>query len=444
MYSADSAETIASSGFLVYVLLNFVIIRITGMKSPHDIVVTGIGTITSIGLNRKDFWKNLTAGVSGAGQIQGFDTGGFRSTIACELKNFTAGDFIDGKKARKMARFSQLAVCASVEAVEDSGLDLGNMDPIRVGCIMGSGAGDFENLGKEYTTLAQRGPGKGNPLAVPKIIPNMAAGNVAIELGIHGPNMAALSACSSGLHSIGMAMQILQLGQADVMIAGGTESAIVPLTVNAYGCMKVLTARNDDPVGASRPFDLGRDGFVIGEGSGALILERRDHAEKRGARIYARLGGIGMTADGSSIAAPDENGTWSGKAMETAIRNAGLTPDDIGYVNAHGTSTEANDRTETCAIHNVFGNRGKTIPVSSNKSMIGHTLGAAGAIEAAATILSLHTGILPPTINQETPDPNCALDTIPNQARELQIQAAITNSFGFGGQNASMVIMAES
>jgi len=413
------------------------------MNSPQDIVVTGIGTITPIGLNRTEFWKNLTAGVSGAGYIKGFDTTGFRSTIACEVKDFVAGDYIDRRNARKMTRFSQLAVCASVEAVRDAGLDSGRLDPLRTGCIIGSAAGDYEVLEKQFATLAEKGPGRGNPLAVPKIIPNMAAGNVAIELGIHGPNMAALSACATGLHSIGMAMQILQLGQADVMVAGGTESTISPLVVDAYGCMKVLSARNDDPVKVSRPFDLDRDGFVIGEGSGVLILERREHAEKRGARIHARLAGLGMTADATSIAAPDENGKWAGKAMELAISNAGLTPDDIGYINAHGTSTQANDKTETRAIYGVFGDRGSSIPVSSNKSMIGHTLGAAGAIEAIATILSLKTGILPPTINQETPDPNCRLDTIPNQARKVKIKAAITNSFGFGGQNASMAFIGE-
>ena len=413
------------------------------MKSPQDIVITGIGTITPIGLNREDFWKNLTAGVSGAGYIKGFDTKGFRSTIACEVKGFVASDYIDKRSARKMTRFSQLAVCASVEAVKDSGVDLSKIDPLRAGCVIGSAAGDYEVLEKQFTTLAERGPGRGNPLAVPKIIPNMAAGNVAIELGIHGPNMAALSACATGLHSIGSAMYMLQLGLADVMIAGGTESTITPLVVDAYGCMKVLSARNDNPVEASRPFDLDRDGFVIGEGAGVLVLERREDAEKRGARIYAVIGGLGMTADASSIAAPDENGKWSGKAMELAIGYAGLKADDIGYINAHGTSTQANDRTETRAIHTVFGDRGKTIPVSSNKSMIGHTLGAAGAIEAAATALSLHTGILPPTINQENPDPECQLDTIPNRAREVKIRAAVSNSFGFGGQNASLSLLAE-
>ncbi len=413
------------------------------MKSAEDIVVTGIGTITPIGLNKDEFWKNLTAGISGAGRITAFDPEGFKSAIACEVKGFKAGDYMDPGNARKMTRFSQFAVCASLEAVKDAALDSNNLDPLRTGCVIGSAAGDYNVLEKQFTTLINRGPGKGNPLAVPKIIPNMAAGNTAIELGIHGPNMAVLSACATGLHSIGTALQILQLGQADIMVAGGTESTITPLVVDAYSCMRVLSKRNEDPQKASRPFDSDRDGFVIGEGAGVLVLERREHAEKRGARIYSTLGGIGMTADAASIAAPDAEGKWSGKAMELAIRQSGLTPDDIGYINAHGTSTQSNDKTETRAIYNTFGSRAGKIPVSSNKSMIGHTLGAAGAIEAVATILSIYNGIIPPTINQENPDPECNIDTVPNKAREVKLQSALTNSFGFGGQNASAAFIAE-
>ncbi|MDA3955516.1 beta-ketoacyl-ACP synthase II [Oceanispirochaeta sp.] len=410
------------------------------MIMNEDIVVTGIGTITSIGLNKEDFWQNLISGVSGAAPIGAFVTEGFATTIACELKDFKASDFMEKKNARKMSRFSQIAVCASLEAVRDAHLDLTTIDPVRAGCIMGSAAGDYEILEKQFSILAEKGPGKGHPLAVPRIIPNMAAGNIAIELGLHGPNMAVLSACATGVHSIASAIQILRLNQADVMIAGGTESTITPLVVDSYSCMRVLSSRNDDPRGASRPFDKDRDGFVIGEGSAALILERRSHAEKRGARIYACLAGIGMTADASSIAAPEENGKWSGRAMELAMAEAGLKPEDIGYINAHGTSTQANDRTESRAIQNVFGEKASKIPVSSNKSMIGHTLGAAGAIETAATVLSLYNGIIPPTINQNTPDPDCPLDTVPNTAREVKFSAALTNSFGFGGQNAVLAI----
>ncbi len=406
------------------------------MTDGGDVVVTGLGAVTPIGLDKNELWKNLVAGVSGAGRISAFDPEGFASTIACEVKGFDPTSVIERKRARRMARFSQLAVCASVEAIADAGIDVTAMDPARVGCVMGSAAGDYEVLAKQFATLRERGPGKGDPLSVPKIIPNMAAGNVAIQLGIHGPNLAALSACATGAHSIGLALQMLRLGQADVMVAGGTESTITPLVVDAYACMKVLSTRNDAPRRASRPFDRDRDGFVIGEGAAALIIEKREHAERRGARIYARLAGVGMTVDGLSVAIPDENGTWAAKAMELALRDASLDLDDVGYVNAHGTSTGANDKTETRAIHRVFRERAPRVPVSSNKSMIGHTLGAAGAIEAVATVMSIAEGVLPPTINQENPDPDCDLDYVPNQARETRIRAALTNSFGFGGQNA--------
>ena len=413
------------------------------MKKADDIVVTGMGALTPVGLNKEDFYCSLIQGVSGADQITAFNAEGFKTTIACELKDFRASDFMDKRNARKMSRFSQIAVCAAIEAVKDAAIDLTKIIPERAGCIIGSAAGDYENLEKQFEILSSRGPGKGNPLAVPKIIPNMAAGNVSIELGMHGPSMAALSACATGLHSIGTAMQLLQLNQADVMLAGGSEATITPLVVDAYNCMKVLSTRNDEPQRASRPFDSDRDGFVMGEGAGVLVLEKRSHAEKRGAHIYAVLGGIGMTSDAASIAAPDANGTWAAKAMEIAITQSGQKPDDFGYINAHGTSTQANDRTESRAIHAVFGSRGPSIPVSSNKSMIGHTLGAAGAIETIATIMSLSRGVLPPTINQDTPDPECPVDTIPNKARELKVKAALTNSFGFGGQNASLAILKE-
>ncbi|MDC7241674.1 MAG: beta-ketoacyl-ACP synthase II [Spirochaetales bacterium] len=415
------------------------------MRNPDEIVITGIGTLTPIGLDRETFWTNLCAGTSGAAPITAFDTEGFTTTIACELKDFKAGDFMDRKNARKMSRFSQIAVCSALEAVRDAGLE-GSLDPLRTGCVMGSAAGDYEILEKQFAILQERGPSKGHPLAVPRIIPNMAAGNIAIELGIHGPNMAALSACATGVHSIASAMNIIRCGQADVMIAGGTESTITPLVVDAYSCMRVLSTRNDEPQKASRPFDADRDGFVIGEGAASLILEKRSHAEARGARIYAVAAGVGMTADASSIAAPDEEGRWAALAMKQALAEARLPPEEIGYINAHGTSTKANDRTETRAILSVFGSSEdckKTPPVSSNKSMIGHTLGAAGAVEAAATALSLYHGTLPPTINQDTPDPDCPLDTIPGTAREADIKAALTNSFGFGGQNAVLALTKE-
>jgi 3-oxoacyl-[acyl-carrier-protein] synthase II len=400
------------------------------------IAVTGIGIISSIGCTGEEFWKNLVAGVSGAGSITAFDASNFGSRIACEARGFVPEEHLDKKRMRSMARFSQMASAAALQAVKDAGLDLASYDPARVGCVIGAAAGDYEVLETQHAKLLEKGPGHGNPLAVPKIIPNMASSNAAIDLGARGPNIAVLSACATGAHSIGTAMDLLCLGHADVMIAGGAESTISPLVVDSYACMRVLSRRNDEPQKASRPFDRDRDGFVIGEGSGILVLETWEGAKKRGARIYAELLGYGSTCDAFSIAIPEPEGIWAARAMEIAVERSGLTPDKIGYINAHGTSTGANDRTETVAIKKAFGLKGyKNPPVSSNKSMIGHTLGAAGAIEAAATVLSVYHGVIPPTINQENPDPDCDLDYVPNEARRAPITAALSNSFGFGGHN---------
>ncbi|WP_319562636.1 beta-ketoacyl-ACP synthase II [Marispirochaeta sp.] len=413
------------------------------MKKADDIVVTGIGTISSIGNDKETFWENLIAGVSGADTIRAFDPTGFGSTIACEVKDFNPQELMDKRRAKRMARFSQLAVCSALAAWVDAGLDINSENPARIGSLVSSGAGDYENIEIQHRTLLEKGPLKGHPLVVPKIIPNMAAGNVAIELGIHGPNFGVVSACATGAHTLALAAQLLRLGQAEIMVAGGAESTISPLAVDAYACMKVLSTRNNAPRQASRPFDAGRDGFVIGEGAAVLVLERRDRAQNRGARIYATLAGAGMTADAQSIAAPDVKGRWAAEAMRIAMKDAGLNAADVGYINAHGTSTRANDSTETRAIKDALGSYATTTPVSSIKSMIGHTLGAAGAIEAAATVLSLYHGILPPTINQENPDPECDLDYIPNEARSVRIRAALSNSFGFGGQNGVLAFLAE-
>ena len=406
------------------------------VRLPLRIVVTGMGIISSIGCTKDSFWGNLVAGVSGAGLITAFDATGFDSRIACEVRHFVPQDHIDKRRARSMARFSQFASAASQQAVKDAGIDLAVYDPERIGCVIGAAAGDYEILESQHANLLAKGPGHGNPLAVPKIIPNMASSNVAIDLGAKGPNVAVLSACATGAHSISTAMDQLSLGYADVMLAGGTEATISPLVVDSYACMRVLSQRNDEPQRASRPFDRERDGFVIGEGAAVLVLETFEGARKRGARIYAELLGYGSTCDAFSIAIPEPEGRWAAKAMELAIARAGLSPDQIGYINAHGTSTGANDKTETLAIKRAFEAKGwANPPVSSNKSMIGHTLGAAGAIEAAATILSVHHGILPPTINLENPDPDCDLDYIPGEARQVTIKAALSNSFGFGGHN---------
>ncbi|HAP43530.1 MAG: beta-ketoacyl-[acyl-carrier-protein] synthase II [Spirochaetes bacterium GWD1_61_31] len=400
------------------------------------IVVTGIGVISSIGCTAPLFWDNLVAGHSGAAAIGAFDAAGFASRIACEARDFVPEDWLDRKRVRSMARFSQFASSAALQAVKDSGLDLAAGDPSRLGCVIGAAAGDYQLLESQHSTLLAKGPGHGNPLAVPKIIPNMAASNVAIDVGAQGPSIAVLSACASGAHSIGAAMDMLSLGHADIMLAGGTESTITPLVVDSYACMRVLSSRNDQPQQASRPFDRDRDGFVIGEGAAVLVLENYESAKRRGARIYAELLGYGSTCDAFSIAIPEPEGKLAAQAMSVALTRSGLNPADIGYINAHGTSTQANDKTETLAIKRVFGvNTTPPPPISSNKSMIGHTLGAAGAIEAAATILAIHHGILPPTINLDHPDPDCNLDYIPHYARKVPIKAAISNSFGFGGHN---------
>ncbi len=403
----------------------------------NQVVITGIGVFTSIGCTKSDFWNALISGKSGIARIKSFDPDGYLSQIASEIHPFTPEDYMSAKQARKMARFSQLAACASIEAVKDAGLDLEKEDRSRVGCVIGSAAGDYHNIEEQYHRFQQKGPGSVNPLSIPRIIPNMPACNAAIVLGIHGPNMGVSTACATGAFAIGSALSLLREGRADVVLAGGTESTITPLVIDGYATMRVLSRRNDEPEKASRPFDADREGFVIGEGSGVLVMETMEHAIKRGAEPLAILKGFGMTTDAHSIALPQPDGKYASAAIEDALRDARLNKEDIGYINAHGTSTTVNDRVETTAINQVF--NGRNIPVSSNKSMIGHTLGAAGAIEAAATVLSLQHGILPPTINYETKDPECDLDVIPNEAREVSIKAAISNAFGFGGQNGVLV-----
>ena len=411
--------------------------KLYNMEDKKTVVVTGIGVFTSIGCTRVDFWNSLIAGRSGINRIQTFDPKGHKSQIASEVKAYKPEDYFDRKESRKMARVSQLATSAAIEAVKDAGLDLNNEDRTRIGCVIGSGGGDYSHFEEQHIRFLKTGPGTVNPFTVPRIIPNMPVCNAAINLGILGPTLGVSAACSTGTHSIGIALGLLRGGMADVILAGGAESTITSLVVDAYTSMGVLSASNDYPEMASRPFDLNRDGFVIGEGASVLVLETLEHAEKRGAKHLAFLRGFSMTSDAYGIAAPEPTGIWAAAAMENAVKDANLDMEDIGYINAHGTSTKINDKTETLAIQKAFKNR--NIPVSSNKSMIGHSLGAAGAIEAAATVLSVHYGILPPTINFETRDPECNLDVIPNIARSVKIKAAISNSFGFGGQNGVLV-----
>ena len=410
--------------------------------NSNRIAITGVGIYSAVGRGRKAFWEALVGGVSGAGPITSFDASRHKSQIAAEIKDFDPGEYLSKKRTRRMARFSQLISCASLQGMADAGLEIDSLDPMRVGTVIGTAAGDYENLEAEHQKLLEKGPGNGHPLAVPLIIPNMSSANVAIDLGITGPNLGIVTACSSGAHAIAMAGMILQSNAADVILAGGAEAAISPLTVNAYGCMGVLTTRNDDPQHASRPFDADRDGFLMGEGAAVLILEREEHAKKRGAAIMAYLAGAGMTADAYSIAIPEPEGASAAAAITQALAQGRVNPEDLGYINAHGTSTAANDATETKAIKRSLGDHAYKVPISSTKSMIGHTLGAAGAVEAVATVLSVHTGTVHPTINYETPDPDCDLDYIPNEARERKIRAAISNSFGFGGQNCSLLFTA--
>ena len=403
------------------------------MSDGSRIVVTGIGVVTSIGSTRESFWRALTAGVSGVAPIAAFDASQYQTQIGSEVRDFDPQAYMTRKLAGRMGRNSQMAVAAAMGAVKDAGLDLASMDSARVGCCVGTAAGDFNELEENHAGFLQRGPKAISPFCVPKVIPNMPAGNVAIALGIHGPNFAALSACATGAHSIGMALLLLRTGQADVMLAGGVESTSTPFVLNGYSAMGALSKRNDVPAKASRPFDKTRDGFVMGEGAGVLVLETLAHARARGAEPIAEVAGFGMTADAFGLAQPDPEATWTTRAMELALRDAGMSTGDVQYINAHGTSTPANDRSEAKAIGRVFG---ETPPlVSSIKSMIGHTLGAAGAIEAAATALTIKHGVIPPTINYEVPDEEIALDVVPNVARAVRVDGALSNSFGFGGQN---------
>jgi len=406
------------------------------MSHSNDVVVTGIGVVTSLGFTRQAFWKSLVEGVSGVRPISAFDASRHKTRIAAEVRGFEPELWLGPKQVRRMSRVSQFAACAAVEAVRDAGLDLDREDPFRIGCVVGSAAGDYTNLEEQFLRFQEKGPGSVNPLTVPKVIPNMPAANVAIVLGLRGPNLGVATACATGCHALGAAIAILRQGAADVVLAGGAESTVTAFVLDGYSSMGVLSEQNDRYEEASRPFDADRDGFVLGEGAGVLVLETFEHARKRGAEILAYLAGFGMTSDAYNIAIPEPDGTAAAVAMEQAVRSAGLNLEDIGLINTHGTSTQVNDRVESRAVKLAFGDLYSRVPVTSNKSMIGHTLGAAGAIEAAATVLSLHHGIIPPTLNYRTRDPECDLNIVADEAREVRIEAALSNSFGFGGQNA--------
>ena len=407
----------------------------------NRVVITGLGAVTPIGIGKDNFWTALVNGRNGIGRITRFDPAEFPCQLAGEVNDFNPDDFIDKKESKRMDRFTQFAVAASHLAVDDSKLDLNTVDRNRFGVYIGAGIGGMDTLHNQYQRLFEKGPTRISPFFIPMMIANLAAGQVAIDFKIHGPSLCIVTACASGTDCIGEALRAIQHGYADIMLAGGTESAVSPAGVAGFCTMKALCVdHNDDPAHASRPFDKNRSGFIMGEGAGIVLLESLDHALKRGAHIYAELCGYGQASDAYHITGPAPNGEFQGLAMQRALDDAQLKPDQIDYINAHGTSTHLNDACETQAIKTVFGDHAHKLAVSSIKSMTGHLLGAAGGIECIATALTIERGIIPPTINYDTPDDGLDLDYVPNTAREQKVDAALSNSFGFGGQNACVAL----
>lgn len=406
-----------------------------------QVVITGIGMLTPLGNNMATTWDSLATGASGISTITRFDASAFPCRVAGELKGFDPLAYMTAKEAHRIDPFVQYALAAALMAVEDSRLSFTPNSQLRTGVLVGSGRGGVMTTEKNMAALLAKGPKAVSPFYTPMSLVNMASGYLAMKLGAQGPCLDVSTACATGTHAVGEAMKIIQRGDADVMIAGGTEAALTPLILAGFCQAKAVSLRNSDPKKASRPFEKHRDGFVLAEGSGVLILEERGHAEKRGARIYAELAGYGLTSDAYHYTRPDPDGTGSSRAMSLALSDAGISPEQIEYINAHGTSTISNDRIETKAIHKTFGAHARNLAVSSSKSMLGHMLGAAGAVEAGVTALSLFKGILPPTINYETPDPECDLDYVSNKARTQQVKATLSNSLGFGGTNAALVFV---
>ena len=404
------------------------------------VVITGMGALTPLGLSCESSWENVLAGKSAAATIKQFDASEYSVRIACELPDFDVEAFVDKREARKMDPCTQYGVAASLMAWKDSGLADAGFDPERVGVIIGSGVGGIQTLEQQHSVLVEKGPRRISPFFIPMLIADMPSGTVSIMLGLKGPNFATVSACASGAHAIGIGYRAVQRGEADAVLSGGTEAAVCPMALGGFASMKAISPRNDEPERASRPFDLNRDGFVLGEGAGAVILEELEHARSRGAKIVAEIVGYGATGDAFHITAPAPGGEGSARAMREALKDGAIDPASVDYINAHGTSTPLNDKYETTAIKAVFGDHARKLAVSSTKSMVGHLLGAAGGVELIFTALALKESVIPPTINYETPDPECDLDYVPNQAREEEIKCALTNSFGFGGHNAVIAL----
>jgi 3-oxoacyl-[acyl-carrier-protein] synthase II len=404
------------------------------------VVITGMGVISPVGIGLENFWNALIEGKSGIVPVTRFDTNGIATKIAGEVNDFEPKDYIDKKEVRRMDRFTQFAVSAALMAMKDANFSQEEVDSERVGVILGTGIGGTTTFEEQYKTLLNKGPGRVSPFFVPMMIANMAAGQISISIGAKGINYTVVTACASGTNAIGEAFKALQRNAADVILTGGTEAAITPMAMSGFSSMKAMSTRNDEPQKASRPFDSQRDGFVMGEGSGILVLETLEHAQKRGAKIYAEVIGYGCTTDAYHITAPAPNGEGGARAMLLAVKDAGINYSDVDYINAHGTSTDLNDKYETMAIKTVFKEHSYKLSISSNKSMIGHLLGAAGAVELISTVLTVNNNIIPPTINLENPDPECDLDYVPNKFRKQRVDVALSNSLGFGGHNASLIV----
>ena len=409
------------------------------MNREPRIVITGMGAISSVGLTCQETFDNLVAGKSGVGRITLFDSSRLPCQVAGEVKGFDPKNYMDHKKARRIGRYAQFSIAATREALAQAQLDLAAEDPSRIACLVSSAIGDFPMLEDQIKLFFEKGQGKVNPFTVPRVSTSMAAGNIALEFNLTGVSYGVSSACATGSHSLATAVMILKLGLADVALAGGAEAAICETFLESYAVMRALSTRNDEPERASRPFDRNRDGFVIGEGCGVLVLETLERAQRRGANILAELSGIGMSCDAFHITSAHPDGRGAAQAMTAALQSAGLEPADVDYINAHGTATQVNDPIETNAVKTVFGERAYQTPVSSIKSMIGHSIGAAGALEAIACIMAINAGIIPPTINLDNPDPKCDLDYVPHTAREKELNVVMSNSFAFGGQNCTLI-----
>ncbi len=407
---------------------------------PHRVVITGLGSINPLGNDVETSWQNAIAGRSGVGYITHFDTSKHKVRIAAEVKGFDPSAHFGSRDARRLDRYSQLSLVAAREAIANAGWQLDHLERDRIGVVIGSGIGGASTFARDVLVYERRGPSRVSPFLVPMMLADTAPGLIAIEFGLRGPNFAVVSACASGTNAVGEAFHVIRRGDADAMLVGGADAVIIPVAMAGLEVMTALSKRNDDPQRASRPFDAKRDGFVMGEGATFLALESLEHAQARGAHIIAEVVGYGNSNDAFHITAPDEQGGGAALCMRNALRSANLQPEDIDYINAHGTSTRLNDKSETAAIKAVFGERAYQIPVSSTKSMTGHLLGGAGALEAMFSALAIRDGILPPTINYEFPDPECDLDYVPNQARRAQVRYVLSNSFGFGGHNASIIL----